>query len=72
MGHQIFDTLRAIIAKRSPGPEFTCGDCERSERCGRPPNVECVVRLEQIERDPMRYRRRTKARAALLKSGYWA
>jgi hypothetical protein len=72
MGRQIFDSLRSAIVKRLSGPEFTCGDCERSNRCGRPPNVECVAKLEQIERDPVGYRRRRKSRTAFLKSGYWA
>lgn len=72
MGREVFDMLRSVIVKRLAGSEFTCGDCERSDRCGRPPNVECAVKLAQIERDPIGYRRRMKARAAFLKSGYWA
>ena len=40
--------LRFIFA---PGrsAEFTCGDCERRERCGQPPSEACVVRAAQVE-----------------------
>jgi Zn-dependent alcohol dehydrogenase len=40
--------------------KFTCGDCERSDRCGLPPSDLCVARLEQIARGDWRARR-TKA-----------
>jgi hypothetical protein len=39
--------LRAAVRRRS---EFTCGDCERSDRCGRPPDKVCIVRAAQIAR----------------------
>jgi len=31
-------------------PEFTCGDCERSDRCGLPPSDRCIVKAAQIAR----------------------
>ena len=31
--------------------EFTCGDCERNERCGLPPHDDCPVKAAQIARD---------------------
>ncbi len=31
--------------------EFYCGDCERWERCGLPPSVNCIARAAQMERD---------------------
>jgi hypothetical protein len=31
--------------------EFTCGDCNRWQRCGLPPDKNCVARAAQIERD---------------------
>ena len=31
--------------------DFMCGDCKRVETCGMPPSQDCVVRLEQIERN---------------------
>ena len=63
--------LGSAIAERLAGSAFTCGDCERSDRCGRPPTAECAVKLAQIERDPTGYERRMKARLAFLKSGLW-
>ena len=39
--------------------EFTCGDCERWERCGLSPNDTCVIKLAQLarydRRSPSRY-----------------
>ena len=32
-------------------PEFYCGQCERWERCGLPPNRNCITMLAQIERN---------------------
>ena len=36
---------------------FTCGDCERWERCGLPPHDDCVHRAEQIARGATPVRR---------------
>jgi hypothetical protein len=30
--------------------DFDCEDCERSDRCGRPPSETCIVRVAQIAR----------------------
>jgi len=38
---------RAVVALRQPR-EFTCGDCERSDRCGLPPSERCIVKAAQI------------------------
>jgi hypothetical protein len=48
--------------------DFTCGDCERSDRCGLPPSDTCIVRAEQIARGDWKVRRRTKA---LLENVGW-
>ena len=40
---------RTVVALRRP-PEFTCGDCERSDRCGLPPSDRCIVKAAQIAR----------------------
>jgi hypothetical protein len=40
-------TARTSWARRSG---FTCGDCERWERCGLPPHDDCVHRAAQIAR----------------------
>jgi hypothetical protein len=38
---------KAVTALRRR-PEFTCGDCERSKRCGLPPSERCIVKAAQI------------------------
>ena len=30
--------------------EFTCGECERWERCGLPPSDKCITRAAQVAR----------------------
>jgi hypothetical protein len=47
-------TARASWARRSA---FTCGDCERWERCGLPPHDDCVHRAAQIARGATPVRR---------------
>jgi hypothetical protein len=42
--------------------EFICQDCERWQRCGLPPDANCIARAEQIER---REREATPARYPL-------
>jgi len=49
-----------IVAMRRTS-EFTCGDCERSDRCGLPPSDTCIIRAEQIARGDWKRRRRAKA-----------
>jgi hypothetical protein len=52
-----FEVVRTILAKPAGmiaalgrESEFSCGDCERRERCGLPPSDKCIVRAEQIAR----------------------
>ncbi len=40
---------RTVVALRR-AREFTCGDCERSDRCGLPPSDRCIVKAAQIAR----------------------
>ena len=40
--------LRFIFGPARPAA-FTCGDCERRDRCGQPPSDGCVVRAAQVE-----------------------
>ena len=40
--------------------EFSCGDCERTDRCGLPRSDRCVVRAQQIERNGGRSKKRDK------------
>ena len=48
-----------IVAMRRQS-DFTCGDCERSDRCGLPPSDTCIARAEQIARGDWKLRRRAK------------
>jgi hypothetical protein len=57
-----------ILARLSRGlsrlrqePDFTCSDCEKSERCGLPPHDDCVVRAAQLERGDWKLRRQARA-----------
>ena len=43
--------LTNLIAKSRWHSDFVCGECERWERCGRPPSDDCIVRAEQIARN---------------------
>ncbi len=49
---------RVAALRRQSG--FTCGDCERSDRCALPPSEDCVVRAEQIARGDWKVKRRAK------------
>jgi len=57
-------TVFAAIADRFAAvrrtSRFTCGDCERNEQCGLPPDGECVVKAAQLARDED-YQRRAPA-----------
>ena len=43
--------LAALVARRRPASGFICGECERWERCGLPPNKNCIVMAAQLARD---------------------
>jgi hypothetical protein len=46
---RIFTTcIDAIRAPRKP--DFSCGECERWQRCGLPPHEDCIVRAAQLAR----------------------
>jgi hypothetical protein len=46
----LFNSIAERIAASRRASEFTCGDCERNARCGKPPHDDCVVRAAQIAR----------------------
>jgi hypothetical protein len=46
----VFAKFASTVAALRRRPEFTCGDCERSDRCGLPPSDRCIVRAAQIAR----------------------
>jgi hypothetical protein len=43
--------LAEARARRRRASEFMCGECERWERCGLPPNKNCIVMAAQLARD---------------------
>ena len=57
--------VQGVIAKlaalilRPQKSEFVCGECERWQRCGLPPDKRCIVRAEQIARNGGRRDKRT-------------
>jgi hypothetical protein len=48
---KISEKIAENIATSRRLSRFTCGDCERNERCGLPPDDKCVVKAMQIARD---------------------
>ncbi len=46
-----FRTITERLAAVRRGSHFTCGDCDRSERCGLAPDPNCIVKASQIDRD---------------------
>jgi hypothetical protein len=54
----IFSRLLAALTAPAGAGHFVCGDCERWERCGRPPSDDCIVKAAQLARDEERPRRR--------------
>ena len=49
--------LAGLSAARRRRSDFTCGDCERSDRCGSPPSETCVIRAEQLVRGDWKRKR---------------
>jgi hypothetical protein len=45
----IVEKLRNALASLVREEKFTCGDCDRWERCGQRPSEQCVARAAQIE-----------------------
>lgn len=59
--HDTFKKLAQALASLHERREFTCGDCDRWERCGLSPNDTCVIKLAQLPR----YDRRAPSRYLL-------
>jgi hypothetical protein len=57
----IFARVSGVVSRLFRDPEFTCSDCEMWERCGSPPNNNCVDRAAQLERGDWKLRRRARA-----------
>jgi hypothetical protein len=56
-----FANAIAGLQQRAAWAEFECSDCERRERCGLPPDRNCVVKAAQIAREGGRPRRKRAA-----------
>ena len=56
----IFTEVSSRIVAMQREPDFSCGDCERSYRCGLSPSVTCIARAEQVARGDWKLRRRAK------------
>jgi hypothetical protein len=54
----IFARFARTVAALRRRPDFTCADCERSDRCGLPPSDRCIVRAAQIARGDWSRKRR--------------
>ena len=61
------DAIRNAIVRGDS--EFTCGDCERKDRCSLPPNANCIAKAEQMARGDWKTKKRYKRLAGQL--GYW-
>lgn len=57
----ILSSIASVLSRVHREPEFTCSDCEMWERCGMPPNENCVVKAAQLERGDWKLRRRARA-----------
>jgi len=57
----IFSQVVDRIAVRRRLAGFTCGDCERVQRCNLNPDDGCIARQEQIARGDWISRRRARA-----------
>ena len=60
--HSVMATFKKLANRfrASGGPEFYCGECERWERCGLPPHVDCIAKAAQLARDGDRRIRRLR------------
>jgi hypothetical protein len=56
-----FANAIAVLRQRAAWAEFECSDCERRERCGLPPDKNCVVKAAQIAGEGGRPRRKRAA-----------
>ena len=53
----IFAKVSSMIEASRRLSDFTCADCDRSDRCGMPSSDTCVFRAEQIARGDWKAKR---------------
>lgn len=58
--------LGHFLARIAEEPQFSCGDCERSDRCGMPPNELCLIKAAQLARGDWELRRRYRVLARTI------
>lgn len=58
--------MRGFLEKLLEPPQFTCGDCESSARCGLPPNELCLVKARHLASGDWQTRRRYRALARTI------
>lgn len=63
----ILTRLGRFLARVAQGPQFSCGDCERSKRCGLPPSELCLIKAAQLARGDWELRRRYWAVARIIR-----
>ena len=63
------DAIRNATRGVQSDSEFTCGDCERKDRCSLPPNDNCIAKAEQMARGDWKTKKRYQRLAGQL--GYW-
>jgi hypothetical protein len=54
--HAVISKLAVLITRPRERSDFVCGECERLERCGLPPDKRCIVMVAQIARNGGRSR----------------
>jgi hypothetical protein len=59
--YTVISRLAALLTRSHRRSDFVCGECERWEQCGLPPNVDCIVKAKQIARND----RQSRVRAYL-------
>lgn len=62
----LFARLTNFLTRAGRESEFTCGDCERWERCGLAPSEDCIVKAAQIERGYWKSKRRLRALSRVI------
>jgi hypothetical protein len=55
-----------FLARVARGPQFSCADCERWERCGLPPTETCLIKAAQLARGDWEPHRRYRALARTI------
>jgi hypothetical protein len=58
--------LAGVMSKLRRQDDFTCGDCERWERCGLPSSDDCVFRAAQLAQGGWKLRRQARVLSRII------